>query len=66
MFLQLAKYPQLADLCWNRVSATIDDHDAFALYEAGWRFVDKERLTPEEQALIRDLTERYGNGVLNV
>ena len=66
MPLQLSDYPQLAALCWSRIVTTIDERDAFALYESGWRFVDHEHLSPEEQALIEKLTEHYGNGVLNV
>jgi hypothetical protein len=66
MLLNLAEYPQLADLCWSRIGATIEESDAFAVYESGWRFVDQERLSREEQSLISELTERYGNGVLNV
>ena len=66
MPLQLSDYPQLADLCWSRTGTTIDERDAFALYESGWRFVDQEHLSHEEQALIEKLTEHYGNGLLNV
>jgi hypothetical protein len=66
MPVNLSEYPQLADLCWSRTGATIQESEAFAVYEAGWHFVDEERLSPKERSLIRNLMEQYGNGVLNV
>lgn len=59
-------YPELALLAWNRAVRDIDGEEALALYEANWRFVDQDHLTPQEQALIARLTQQYGQGVLNV
>lgn len=62
--LTLDDYPQLALLAWNRKVRKITGAEAFALYEANWRFV--ERPAPNEQLLIERLTQRYGRGVMNV
>lgn len=59
-------YPELALLAWNRVVRNIAGDEAFALYEANWRFVDEKNLVPGERALIDRLTRQYGHGVLNV
>jgi len=59
-------YPQLKMLCFNRRIAAVEEAEALKLYEAGWRFVDKDRLTQAEQAFIERLVQKYGNGVLNV
>ena len=67
MLVQAENYPQLRLLCWNRADGgPISGLEALALYEANWRHVDQEALTPEEQALLKRLAEDYGNGVLNV
>jgi hypothetical protein len=67
MQVRIADYPQLHALCWNRPADTVvDGHDALALYERNWRFVDRDRLTEQEKQLIDQLVERYGKGVLNV
>ena len=67
MLVQAENYPQLRLLCWNRADGgPISGQEALALYEANWRHVDQEALTPEEQALLKRLAEDYGNGVLNV
>jgi len=58
-----AAYPELALLAWNRdPSRPMAADEAFALYERNWRHVDKDRLTPREADLIRDLTARFGRG----
>lgn len=67
MQVRVENYEQLRDLCWNRPTDTVlDGHDALAIYERNWRFVDRDALTEEEQALLDTLVARYGNGVLNV
>ena len=67
MRLRLDDYPQLRLLAWHRRDAEdIDEQEAFALYEARWRFVDEEALTDKERELIRLLAQRWGAGVLNV
>lgn len=62
----IADYPQLALLAWQRQNPVIDAEEAFALYEANWRFVDDEALTKQERDLIEHLMKTYGKGVLNV
>ncbi|MBW8790153.1 MAG: hypothetical protein JF594_21090 [Rhizobium leguminosarum] len=60
-------FPELKSLAWNRDPArAMPAHEAFALYERNWRFVDTGRLTEREVQLIRDLAATYGNGVLLV
>lgn len=65
--IRLSNYPQLQLLAWNRDKAIdLNEEEAFALYEANWRFVDPESLTETERALIEDLKSRFGKGHLNV
>lgn len=65
--VNVAQYPQLRMLLWNRPSVKrLADADAFALYEANWRHVDKEHMTEAERALVRRLTTEIGHGVLLV
>ena len=59
-------FENLAALCWNRHERYLDAAEAFRLYERNWRLVDDRRMQPAERALIKRLTTRYGNGVLNV
>lgn len=67
MKVDVAKYPQLKLLCWNRKTAKqIDGADALALYESNWRHIDQNTLTADEKQLIGILVDRYGAGVLNV
>ncbi|CEE84469.1 conserved hypothetical protein [Xanthomonas citri pv. citri] len=67
MKVQLATYPQLRLLAWNRAAdAWVEEVDALALYEREWRHVDQHALTPDEKAFIEHLAQTYGNGVLNV
>ena len=61
-----AAFENLAALCWNRHERYLDAAEAFRLYERNWRLVDDRRMQPAERALIKRLTTRYGNGVLNV
>ena len=65
--IEISRYPELKLLGWQRTGQRfIDERDALALYEANWRFVDAEHLIPREAALIRQLADRHGRGVLNV
>lgn len=63
--VDVREYPELALLCWNRSDRFVPAHEAFALYERNWRFVDQTRLTARERSLIDRLAQRFGNGVLN-
>lgn len=59
------EFPELNLLVWNRDPARPITRDvAFALYERNWRFVDADRLTPREAALVRDLAGEFGHGQL--
>jgi hypothetical protein len=66
LVVEVAKYENLALLCWNRRARFISARDAFGLYERNWRLVDHRRIKAAERALIEGLAVRYGNGVLNV
>ena len=57
----------MALIAWNRRSDdVITGEDAFALYEANWRFVEEDRLQPRERDMIMRLTQVYGHGLMNV
>lgn len=63
----VARYPQLRMLLWNRPNVRrLADEEAFALYEANWRHVDKEHMTATERDLVQRLTAEVGHGVLLV
>lgn len=66
LVVRIADYPALAELAWNRSDAYLPAEEAFALYERNWRYVADHGLEPAEQALVDQLAERYGGGVLNV
>ncbi len=64
MQIKVSEYPQLHSLCWNRPGDTIlNGEEALGLYERNWRFVEKDKLTDDEKALIDTLVEKFGNGV---
>lgn len=65
-WINIDDYPQLALLAWNRAIRNIEGEEALALYERNWPWIEKERLTSNEVALIERLTKQYGHGVLNV
>jgi hypothetical protein len=64
--LDLDAWPVLRELAWSRKNRWILAEEALALYERNWRFVEPERLSKTEAALIDQLKNRYGGGVLNV
>lgn len=67
MAVRVADYPQLKLLAWSlSPDAELDDVQALALYEAGWRFIEQRTLTRRERALIDRLVRTVGGGVLNV
>lgn len=63
----IGDFPQLRLIAWNRNPAdAITGEEAFALYEANWRFVDEAAMTPRERTTVARLTRDYGNGILHV
>ena len=65
--LRLVDYPQLRLVAWSRpADAWVDEEDALALYEANWRFIEPQELTPHESQLIERLIHEFGAGVLHV
>ena len=65
--IKLSDYPQLSLIAWHRQPGSfVTEEEALALYEANWRWIDERTLTPKEQALIEQLVQKVGNGVLNV
>ncbi len=67
MKVRLADDPQLKLIAWNRHGEeALDEAEAFALYEARWRFIDQASLTAAERELIRRLTVTFGAGLLHV
>ncbi len=63
--VEVARYPQLKLLCWNRRGEFIGARDAWSLYERNWRFVEPAQLQAAERELIDRLSSRYGGGVLH-
>lgn len=58
------KYPMLRDLLWTgRRRRWIAAEEAFRLYEHDRRFVEPQRLNPDERALLRRLAVRFGSFV---
>ena len=67
MKVHLNDFPQLKLIAWNRrAEAELEEAEAFALYEARWRFIDQDTLTERERELIKRLTMTFGAGLLNV
>jgi len=67
MQIQLADFPQLQLIAWNRQKdGFIEEEEAFALYERNWRWIEQASLSADERQLIERLTHVFGHGVLNV
>lgn len=67
MMITLNQYPQLQLIAWHLTTmASVEEEDAFALYEHNWRFIDQEQLIDREKKLIEYLKHNYGGGLLNV
>lgn len=64
--LEIGQWPTLRELAWNRADRWIPAEEALALYERNWRFVEEDRLTPQEAELIDRLKNQFGKGMLNV
>ena len=63
--VDVARYPQLKLLCWNRRSQFLTAEEAWSLYERNWRFVEPGQLDPTERGLINTLSKRFGGGMLH-
>jgi hypothetical protein len=63
--VNIADYPALHEIAWNRREPWIAARDALRLYERNWRFVDAGKLEPRERALIERLSARFGGGPLD-
>ena len=67
MKIDISCCPQLKMLLWNRKDTIdLEDKEALSLYEANWRFIEPEKMTTEERAVLDQLVRTVGNGVLNV
>lgn len=65
--IRIGDYPELRLIAWNRrPDDWIAEAEALALYEANWRFVEPERMSVAEKALLERLIRDHGAGVLNV
>ncbi len=65
--LKLNEFPQLRLIAWNRQNdETLEEKEAFALYERNWRFIDENSLEISEKNLIERLTKQFGGGILHV
>ena len=59
-----ADFPEPKLLVWNRDPLLpIHAEEILEIYERNWRFVDFDRLSQQEAALIERLKRRYGRGV---
>ena len=59
--VNLLDYPHLAELAWHLKPGTpLEDAEAFALIERGWRHLDLDALDERERALIERLTASAG------
>ncbi|MFX0543882.1 hypothetical protein ACEWPM_019615 [Roseovarius sp. S4756] len=60
MRVKPAEFPQLKALCHNmRDDIVLAGEDALALYEREWRWIDLEKISDEERALIALLVSKY-------
>jgi transcriptional regulator with XRE-family HTH domain len=65
--IRLAAYPQLQRLAWQVPGVEeLTPAEALSLYERNWRHLDPERMSPDERALVRALTQQWGGGRLLV
>ena len=65
--IELARYPQLAQLAWHLKGAShITAQDALNLYERNWRHVEQDAMDPQERELLQRLVATWGGGRLFV
>lgn len=63
----IGDFPQLRLIAWNRnPDDAITGEEALDLYERNWRFVDEAAMPPHERAVLEQLTQDYGKGILHV
>lgn len=58
-------YPQLLQLTWDRATKEMSEDEAFALYEARFRWIDLEMMDANERQFFDRLVQVYGKGVIN-
>ena len=63
--IYIEDYNNLRLLAWNRAGRFVTRAEAFQLYERNWRHVDLAGMSAGEQELVTQLTQEYGNGVIN-
>ena len=63
--IEAAAFPNLALLIWNRDVEYLTRKDAFQLYERNWRHLDEKNIPAHERALIDQLNQEFGHGVIN-
>jgi transcriptional regulator with XRE-family HTH domain len=65
--IRLADYPQLQSLAWQLPGALkLTQREALGLYERNWRQVDTAQMGTQERALVTQLVQERGKGVLLV
>ncbi len=65
--IELAHYPQLAQLAWHLKGAShITAQDALNLYERNWRHVEPDLMDAQERELLQRLVATLGGGRLFV
>ncbi|EBH0783075.1 hypothetical protein FJ875_23075 [Salmonella enterica] len=65
--IRIADYPQLRDAAWYIAeNAQFTDEEALAFYERNWKYIEEDKLQPDELALINRLVKEVGHGILNV
>lgn len=65
--LRLAELPELRRLAWQLgADAVLTPQQALALYERNWRHLDRNAMTPHEQAVLDNLVHSVGGGRLLV
>jgi transcriptional regulator with XRE-family HTH domain len=65
--IRLADYPQLQSLAWQLPGTQLlTQQEALGLYERNWRHVDTAQMGAQERALVNQLVQVQGKGVLLV
>ena len=61
----IENYDNLRLIAWNRSGGFVTRAEAFQLYENNWRHIDQDGMSPGERALIKQLAEEHGKGLIN-